>query len=263
MRNLVSKTDGPDPRDRRYVPSTIGLLSAAPPAIVDMRSRLPNAWNQGGDGSCGAQSASALVCALNDVRTPYSRLQIYYCVRQIENSIRTDTGVETRNLFRVLNKIGAAPEHLWSYHPAKMYAAPPAPVLAAAKLNRISSYSRLIGEDDMISCLAEGFPFVMGFQCFESFESNDLARTGVMRFPDSRREKRIGGHDVLVVGYDLKFRSSPAFRNSRVDPALVSDHALLVRNSWGTEWGVQGHFWMPMSYAVNPSTGGDSWTGRL
>jgi C1A family cysteine protease len=68
---------------------------------------------------------------------------------------------------------------------------------------------------------------------------------------------------MLVVGYDLKFRSSAAFKRSGVDPTLVSDHALLVRNSWGADWGLQGHLWMPLSYAVNPSTGGDAWTGRL
>lgn len=263
QRRFVRKPDSPDPRDRRFVPSQVPLLAAPPPQTTDLRKRIPAPWDQGEEGSCGPHSASALMCLLNGVSVPYSRQQIYYSVRLLEGDVGEDGGVETRDLFKILQKVGAAPESMWPYLPANLFKAPPAPVLAEAAKHRISSYSRILGEDDMIACLAEGFPFVLGFNVFSSFESDQLARTGVMPMPNVRREQYLGGHDVLAVGYDLKFRSSSTFKNSRVDSTLVSDHALLIRNSWGIKWGIQGHLWMPMSYAVNPSTGGDCWTGRL
>ena len=81
----------------------------------------------------------------------------------------------------------------------------------------------------MKACLAAGYPFVFGFTVYESFESADVARTGVASMP-APDEKVIGGHAVLAVGYD--------------DAAQT----FLVRNSWGTGWGQAGYFTLPYAY---------------
>ena len=263
MRKYARKPDSPDPRDYRFVPSQMGAVSSTPPLSMDLRPMFPPAFDQGDEGSCGANSMSAFDCLMFKTTTPFSRHQIYYCTRILENNVNVDDGVETRNLFKVMQKTGAVPEPMWPYVQTNLFMAPPVSVLSVASKNCFARYQRLIGEDDMVACLSEGFPFVLGINLYSSFEGDALARTGVMSVPDVRRETYVGGHDVLVVGYDLKFRKSSVFKRSGVDPTLVSDHALLIRNSWSAQWGIQGHFWMPMSYAVNPSTGGDSWTGRL
>jgi len=36
----------------------------------------------------------------------------------------------------------------------------------------------------MRSCLADGFPFVFGFTVYESFESQEVAKTGVVPLPN-------------------------------------------------------------------------------
>ena len=93
----------------------------------------------------------------------------------------------------------------------------------------------------MISCLAEGYPFVFGMSVYESFESAAVARTGVVPMP-KKGERMVGGHAVMAVGYD-----QPKKR-------------LLVRNSWGTDWGQKGYFVLPFAYLDDRAD--DFWTIR-
>jgi C1A family cysteine protease len=194
----------------------------------------------------------------------FSRLQIYYDVRVREGTIGEDAGVQTRNVLRVMYQTGAAPESDWPYDLAKLYDRPARPTYTDAARYRLRGYSRLVSEISYLQSLAQGSPFLLGIELFESFDGDQLARTGVVTQPGSN-ESTLGGHDVLVVGYDLHFKDSDAFKNSGVDPALVSDRALLIRNSWGPSWSpsLQGHFYLPFDYATNPSTGGDAWVGIL
>ena len=252
---------------RRFLPSRLGLSSVRPP-LMDLRSMLPPVFDQGQEGSCGPNSADGLMCFLNQGigrLGGFSRQQIYYCVRQLEGNVGEDVGVETKDLFAILHDIGAAQEILWPYTPGDFSTAPPIGVLEDASKYKISSFSQLVSEEDFLDCLADGFPFILGFECFESIESDALSKTGVMPRPDVQHEKQLGGHDVLVVGYDTNFLQSETFLKSGVNPSLVNNTALLIRNSWGTDWSssMQGHFYMPIDYASNAQTGGDCWTGRL
>ncbi len=65
----------------------------------------------------------------------------------------------------------------------------------------------------MRACLAEGFPFVFGFTVYESFESAQVARTGVLNMPKPN-EKLVDGHIVLAVWATTTSRSDL----SRVTP---------------------------------------------
>jgi C1A family cysteine protease len=59
------------------------------------------------------------------------------------------------------------------------------------------------------------------------------------------KEKLLGGHAVLAVGYD----------NAK--------QVFIVRNSWGTSWGQKGYFTMPYAYLTDSSLADDIWTIRL
>jgi C1A family cysteine protease len=233
------------------------------PAVVDLRHRLPPCFDQGEEGSCGPNSASGLMCFLHPemAKVGFSRQQIYYNVRELEGDVGQDAGVQTVDLFKVLQSTGAAPENLWPYVPANLTTSPPPDVIEAAHKYKIRTYSQLASEEDMLDCLAEGFPFILGFSVYQSFESEELAMTGVMTIPQSGQ--LLGGHDVLVVGYDTNFTSHLDFKKSNLHPDQVEHTMLIVRNSWGTNWGLNGYFYMPISWATNTSTGGDMWTGRL
>ena len=96
----------------------------------------------------------------------------------------------------------------------------------------------------MKGCLASGYPFVLGFTVYQSFESDTVAQTGHAPMPGPN-EQTIGGHAVLAVGYD------------------DSQNWFIIRNSWGTGWGMQGYFTLPYDYLTNDNLADDFWTIRL
>lgn len=255
--------DREDKRDHLFKMAHAPALLASVPPRVSLRDALPPVFDQADMQACGPNCAAAVMGFFYPVKPMFSRLQIYYGARAIEGTVGEDAGVETRDLFRVMQVTGVAPEILWPYQKAKLTQAPPQSVYDEAQ-QTIASFSRLEAEADYLACLAAGFPIVLGIEIFESIDSVNIARSGVMPMPDPAREQIIGGHDVTVIGYDLDFKNSQVFKRSNVDPALVSDHALEIRNSWGSGWGDAGHCWMPMNYATEISTlGNDAWTARL
>jgi C1A family cysteine protease len=92
----------------------------------------------------------------------------------------------------------------------------------------------------MQACLAQGFPFVFGFTVYDSFESEEVAKTGDVPLPP-RGETVLGGHAVLAVGYDDDIQR------------------FHVRNSWGKGWGKEGYCTMPYGYLSDPQLASDFW----
>lgn len=256
--------DCADPRDHIYAPIH-SYGAALPPPSIDLRKHLPPVWDQGSTSSCGGQSGAALMSFLYPEVGGFSALQIYYSVRVLEKDPTEDAGVETRDVLKVLKDIGAAPASNFPFDPSKVLVQPSESVISEASKYKISNYSRLISSDDYINCLSSGFPFILGFMVPESLDGDLVNKTGIMPIPNLSKEKLVGGHDVLVVGYDRTFKKTPFFESTGMDPTEVDDTMLLVRNSWGPKWSpkFRGHFWMPLSYAINPSTGGDAWTARV
>jgi C1A family cysteine protease len=238
--------DLPDQRDIMY--SSVTPVREALPSKADLRPLCSPVEDQGQLGSC---TGNALVGALeflekkNKIKKfeDLSRLFVYYNERVIENTIFSDAGAMIRDGIKSLKKLGVCSEKKWPYA-VKKFAVKPSPACYRDALNhQITAYQRISTLDQMRACLADGYPVVFGFTVYEGFESEIVAQTGVLQMP-TFEERVIGGHAVLAVGYD--------------DTA----QRLIVRNSWGTNWGMQGYFTMPYGYIKNRNLSDDFWTIR-
>jgi C1A family cysteine protease len=78
---------------------------------------------------------------------------------------------------------------------------------------------------------------------YESFESQEVASTGEAPLPKAG-EQQLGGHAVLAVGYD------------------EDQQRFIIRNSWGSNWGMGGYFTLPYSYLLQSTLSSDFWTIR-
>ena len=239
--------DLPDHRDLIYQ-APLARIGPLPPK-VDLRSHCPPVYNQGSIGSC---TANAIAAALQfdqmkqrrDVFVP-SRLFIYYNERVIERTVDEDAGAMIRDGIKSVAKQGAPRERLWPYAISKFRTKPTKAAYRDARKHPAVLYQRVTQDlRQMRGCLAAGFPFVFGFTVYTSFESHRVAKTGRVSMP-ARREKEIGGHAVLAVGYDHPRRR------------------FIVRNSWGTDWGLGGYFTMPYAYLLNGNLSDDFWTIKL
>jgi C1A family cysteine protease len=239
--------DLPDARDYLYAAPLLRFPQGLPQSI-DLRSECPPVYDQGQLGSCTANGIAGAIefdqqKQGNPEFTP-SRLFIYYNEREMEGTVPQDSGAQVRDGIKSVATIGAPPETDWPYVPAEFAVKPPAAAYADAKQDLVSAYLRVTQNlAQMQGCLAEGYPFVLGFTVYESFESQAVADTGMVPMPASS-EKSIGGHCVVAVGYDATKR------------------LFYIRNSWGTGWGLNGYCMMPFEYLLSAQLASDFWTIR-
>ncbi len=181
------KRDLPDQRDYTYaVPQAV--MKDGIPAGVDLRSQCPEVYDQEQIGSC---TANAIAAAIEfdmmkqgiEVFRP-SRLFIYYNERAMEGTIGSDAGAQIRDGIKSVASQGDCPESEWPYDgsparpdgtfpPGHLAAKQPTPQCYqdAIKHTAMSYFSISQNLADMKGCLAAGYPFVLGFTVYESFES--------------------------------------------------------------------------------------------
>jgi len=239
--------DLPDHRDKLFSEVTRALAFAPLPPSIDLRAECPPIVDQGNCSSCTANAIAGAVGFL-EIKdkvafVPVSRLFIYYRERAIEGTVKSDSGAMIRDGIKSLVEKGVCAESEWPYDIARFAETPPTVCYRDAAQHKVTAYARLKTLSDMRQCLASGFPFVLGFSVYESFESPAVARTGVAPMP-AAGEQLLGGHAVMACGYD--------------DAA----GRLLCRNSWGTGWGMDGYFTLPYGFIMNRDLSDDFWTIR-
>jgi len=236
-RKYLLQTDRTDPRDHIF--NAVGLPIAQ---SSDLRAGFPEPFDQGQLGSCTGNGWAGVLSFIHG-KTVASRLMIYWGERNIEGTVRSDAGAQIRDGAKFLAQSGACVETAWPYIISKFRSKPPKKCFDEAAAFKISSYQRLTSLNDILACLTAGFPVVGGIAVYASFESNDVAQTGMVPMP-AKGEQCLGGHAIVFCGHDM------------------ANQRLLVRNSWGTGWGIRGYFWLPFAYITKPGLADDFWTVR-
>lgn len=213
---------------------------------IDLRSECPKVYNQGKLGSCTANALAfgyefTELSQHNKNEFMPSRLFIYYNEREIENTIETDSGASLTDGIKTLKYIGVCPESKWVYDTDKFTVKPNVECYEIAKLHQIDIFYAIKQElKQLKAALIQGYPIVFGFTVYSNFEKNSVKDTGIMEMP-TEDDIIIGGHAVAAVGFDDK------------------KNYFIVRNSWGTEWGDDGYFYMPYDFILNPRYASDFW----
>ena len=228
-----------DTRDYKYQ-----MIPTSTPSLVDLRYWCSPVENQGALGSCTGQAVAGAIELLNkrnNKPTDVSRLYIYWWERYLMGTVNYDSGAYIRDGIKATNKYGAPLENHWPYIINRFRATPNVNAMRDGMKRRVTLYERVMNFDGCINALSNGYPVIIGFLVYSSFETPTVWRTGMMPYPNISRERLLGGHAVLLVGFDMR-----------------KQH-FIVRNSWGTNWGAKGYFYMPFDVIKNPRMSMDFW----
>jgi C1A family cysteine protease len=213
---------------------------------VDLREFCSPIEDQGELGSCTANASAGLVEYFE--RRAFgkyidaSRLFIYKATRNLLG-YTGDSGAYLRSAMEALTLFGAPPEEYWPYDVSQFDVEPSAFLYALGASYQATKYFRLdpngVAATDalgnMKSYLAAGYPSMFGFPVYDEYMH--VPADGKVALP-GQNSKEYGGHANVAVGYD------------DMQDIGGDKGALLVRNSWGTDWGLDGYAWMSYRYVT-------------
>jgi C1A family cysteine protease len=257
-----------DSKEIAPITKKLGLGKGASPklaASVDLRGLCSPVENQESLGSCTAHAAVGIVEYFQrrafGKHIEGSRLFVYKATRNLMG-VTGDTGAWLRNAMGALAICGVPDEKYWPYTDADpgFDEEPPTFVYSVAdnfEALRYFCHDPFVADrpgsdvlDSVKKYLAAGIPSMFGFYGFPSFDSCDVA--GGMPYP-CPGEQAQWGHAIVAVGYDDKKKIKNTMCNQ------TQTGALLIRNSWGTEWGDDGYGWLPYQY-VKDKLAMDFWS---
>ena len=219
---------------------------------VDLRKWCSPIEHQGALGSCTAHAGVGLVeyferraCGRH---LDASRLFLYKATR---NLLRWtgDRGAFCRTTMAAMVLFGVPPEEYWPYETAEFDKEPSSFCYSFAQNYQAIQYFRLnppaTPEDLLLkrikSFLTAGLPSMFGFTVFSSIEQ--AGDDGKIPYPIDG-ERILGGHAVVAVGFNDEIEIKNETRG------VETVGALLIRNSWGPEWGDEGYGWLPYEYVL-------------
>jgi C1A family cysteine protease len=189
-----------------------------------------------------------------------SRLFVYKNTRNLKKTTG-DTGAFNREAMKAIALFGIAPEKYWEYtdQPAPVppidhgFDDTPPPFLYSYAIHYGGvKYFRFDPEDNkttteeilknLKSFIAAGLPVMFGIPLHESVNSSNIK--GGIPFP-GEQEQPIGGHAMLMVGYDDNIEITNLISKN------TTKGAFLIKNSWGQQWGNYGFGWLPYMWVTS------------
>lgn len=215
------------------------------PNRVDLRPSLPTVRDQGARSTCLAFAITAAHEAIrndhNGIIEDLSEEVLYWGCKQVDGD--REPGSVFSSASAALMQWGQPREELWPYNGNRddtdLSYSPPDGALDGdicfkALMRRIPANIQSIK-----SWLSRGYTVALGIILCQGFYT---PFRGTISMPISD-EELTEGHAILVVGYE--------------DSSVVGEGFLVLRNSWGLDWGEGGYGYLP--YAYIGLYGGDAW----
>jgi C1A family cysteine protease len=214
--------------------------------------------NQLNIGSCTAEGIVATVEHMEKKafgkHIDASVLFTYWNTRSMmgEEYIGVDSGAYNRTAIKSVVKVGLLDDSLWPYDTSTFANEPTRKMYTNMQSYDVLSYIRLDSSygqsyvDRMRSFVFHGYPLFTGFVAYDDIW-NVTKQQPVLQYPTVGVSKEVGGHAVMISGYDDEIESNSG-----------SKGAFRIKNSWGTDWGDSGYFWIPYKY-FNDGIALDTW----
>lgn len=155
-----------------------------------------------------------------------------------------DTGTSVISALVAGQDRGFVSEAQWPTTAAALKQVPDSNLQILALQNRILQWNILDPSlDNLKACLDAGYPFLVEIIVTKAMDqwfrnrNSQVASQFLLAFEEITKSSIIAAHTVLCVAYDSGFLGVGGF---------------CCRNSWGTEFGDQGHFWISFSDMLYP-----------
>lgn len=197
--------------------------------------------DQGSLGSCVANAFAFTINAQTLNHFNISRLYLYSICRTLDfTPLNEDNGTTIRTACNSLQKYGIIPETLSPYIISNFAKFPTLSMFQNAKYFKTFTYSSVTQNlMSLKNCIASNYPIVCGIVVYSSFLTNYAASTGTIIMPNLNTETVLGGHCIVLVGYD------------------ETKKLFIFANSWGTGWGNKGFGTIPYDYILSTQLAAD------
>lgn len=194
--------------------------------VTDLRPLLGAARDQGARPTCLAFAASDVHAALRDGWSPLSCEYAFYHAHK-RSGTTPERGTSLSSMLDVLRLDGQPAESGWPYLdaiPADLsHWVPPANVGSRFGRNGVAGTCVV---PSIVSALDSGTPVLLLTMLSQSFFAP--TNGGLVQPANDEKPDPALRHAVVAVGH-----------------GTTSDQtAILIRNSWGAEWGEEGHAWL-------------------
>jgi C1A family cysteine protease len=231
----------PDARDYIYECSLSKTDSI--PEFFSLKNKISTILDQGDLGSCVSNAIAQSVLMAKVFPSCISRLNHYYYGRLamgvgMQNNkyyLTRDSGLDIRTACKILSSYGYALETSWSYDILKYKTKPTCSQIEYKdyKYEFINRKGSGLISNIKSFLITHKKPIVFGITIYDSFYDDVVTNTGVVPMPNVNKEQYMGGHCVVLIGWDDTTRR---FR---------------CVNSWGSDWGDNGYFYLPYNFITN------------
>lgn len=203
---------------------------------LDLRTRQSSVKDQGRRGTCVAFAATAGHEMLRADDEDLGEEFLHWAAKQRDGFSAAAEGTTLAAAAGALADLGQPPEQVWPYDERRdqwgaTYRPPEGAYEEAARRRLGDGHALPPSPAALRAALDQGVGVLLGVRLYATWHA--VSSDGHIALP-APGAVALGGHAVLLAGYD--------------DGAVGEQSRIIVRNSWGNDWGDNGYGYLPYAY---------------